>query len=128
MPETSVSERVRNLIFEHIDSVEQLEILLFLREHPERSWTSQEISTELRSSQASVEKRIAVLVSIGLVSQNAKNFTYDPAREDLVRELSETYKIRPHRVLELIFSPMKRARHFADAFMVPTKKNGENDG
>ena len=48
---------------------------------------------------------------------------------DVVSDLADSYSIIRHKILELIFSPMKKARTFAEAFMVhPAKKKEDEDG
>lgn len=84
----------------------------------------------------SVTNRLTTLQSIGLAVEAENDpgkFKYKPRTPDLdeiVTLLADEYKTRRHKVLELVFSSAKRARKFADAFMVtstPSKK-GEKDG
>lgn len=130
MSEADIPERVRLFIFAQIDSAEQLEVLLFLRQHSESFWTSQAISNELRSTPASVSSRLEVLHRHSLLEKKDDTYRYDPPSaetKEIISELNEIYRIRRQRVFELIFSPMKKVKHFADAFMVgkATKKGDE---
>ncbi len=141
MPSKLFPESVRQLVFEHIDSVEQLEVLLYMRLHREVGCNSHSLSAELRSNPQSVLNRLTSLEEQGLVScaepdarTELSKFSYAPRTEDLdaaVAELAEIYKVRPHKIFELIFSPLKKGRQFADAFLVgpskgPTKKDSDN--
>lgn len=137
MASEHLPDPVRRYIFEHIDSVEQLEILLFLKEKRGNAFNANEIAAHLRINPKSAANRLTHLRALSLISaepEDYENFKYSPATpelDELIRCLSEEYKIRKHRVLEAIFSPMKRARQFADAFTL-TKKNDQgsegNDG
>jgi hypothetical protein len=42
-------------------------------------------------------------------------------------ELAENYKLKRQKIFELIFSPLKRGRQFANAFVVNPVKKGEGD-
>ncbi len=127
MSESDIPENIRHFIFEHINSVEQIEVLLFLRQNAEKTCTSEAISVELRSSRASVLQRLESLMAIGLVQKNGEEFQYNPRTNELrntVNQLSEIYRLKRQKVFEIIFSPMKKAKNFADAFMIgkPPKK------
>lgn len=134
-------EDVRHLIFEYIDSVEQLEVLLFMRAHRGASYDSLTISAELRSNPQSVLKRMLTLEASGFVvraamtsSQDADEilkFDYEPRTIELDRaidQLAEIYRIRPQKIFEVIFSPLKKGRQFAAAFLVKTPKKENEDG
>lgn len=130
MGQNDISHDVRQFIFEHIDSVEQLEILLLLRDRPGDVWTIQAISKQMRSSESSVRQRLMSIQSSGLiklVGTNPESYSYSPWSSEIdsvVKSLDESYRIRKHSVFELIFSPLKRARKFADAFTIK-KSSGE---
>lgn len=134
MASPDFSENARQLIFEAIDSVEQLEVLLLLRSRGDRSWSSAQVSAELRSSPKSVLNRLVALEQFGFLSRASDgedDFQYRPKSDELdtaVSELADAYKIRPQKVFELIFSPLKKSRHFADAFLVTKPKKGNDDG
>lgn len=125
----NVPEKVRTFIYEYIDSVEQLEILLLLHHDCNKRWSAMSISQQLRSSPNSAEKRLQLLKSLNL-AQVFVGATVEyqcvttPDITELIAELDRAYKIQPHRILELIFSPTKKARNFADSFrLYGNKKN-----
>lgn len=134
MSPSDVPERVKNFIFEHVDSVEQLEILLLLNAQRDKSWTVQALSDEMRSNPQSIEQRLKRWLSLGLISETGgSSYIFsppDPSVEDVIRVLADNYRVQRHRVLELIFSPMKMARDFASAFRVgePKSKKGDDNG
>lgn len=136
MSEEGISDEIRQFIFGHIDSVEQIEVILCMRNHPDRWWSIQAMTDELRSSYKSIANRISILRRMQLLEQSQETpVTYryqprSPKLASLVDELAETYRVRRHKVMELVYSPIKKVRPFADAFAVtrPPKKNGDEDG
>lgn len=132
MVRRDISEKVRGFVFEHIDSVEQLEVLLFLRKNSTRLCTTDEITNELRSNLTSVTGRLNVLKSKNLIKEENSLFQYNNIKEieDILSEVAEEYKVRKTLILELIFSPLKKMRNFANSFVFNPndKKKGDNDG
>ena len=87
----------------------------------------------MRTSPASAEKRLESLRSIEFAEGDpALGYIYSgkPEFEEVFTLLEDAYRVRRHKVLELIFSPMKKARSFADAFKVGkgTNKNEDENG
>jgi hypothetical protein len=118
-----IPEEVKQFIAERIDSVELLEVLLFLRAKPEREWSADEISKELRSSTVSISRRLADLHTRELLFLNEElppRYRYSPRTNKLVvtvDRLAEAYASSRARVIDLIFSkPTDKLRHFSDAF------------
>lgn len=131
IPEIPIS--VKDFVFQYIDSVEQLDILLLLCSDQNKIWSAEELSAFLRSSRNSIEKRMTALEAQHLVSRDGDGYRYTPEPESLnqtIKELGEIYKVHRYRILEIIFSPMKRGRDFADAFKItgPKEPKGGNNG
>lgn len=126
-----IPERVKEFIFSDVDSVEQLEVLFKLRSEPSRAWNSEALSNELRSSPDSVKQRLERLASRKSIEespQQPQHYLYRKGSseyEGMLNELFDAYQTRRHRILELIFSPMKKARRFADAFRL---SGGDDNG
>jgi hypothetical protein len=123
---------IQEFIFQHIDSLEQLEVLLLLSGSPQKAWTAREINDQLRSNAESVQKRLETLVSHGLVAESddqSRSFRYSPATPALaagVETLAENYRERRVKVLECIFSkPISSLRIFADSFRI---RKDQKDG
>lgn len=111
----------------HIRSVEQLEVLLLLKSTAHRSWTPQDVSTELRSNEASAARRMDELARDGLilVEQDAPRvYRYDPASKcaGSVRKLEDCYSLYRLRIIERIFKKPDGLRDFAEAFRVTPPK------
>lgn len=134
MSENDIPKAVRDFVFEYIDSVEQLEILLLLESNSSKSWSASEMNGLLRSNLNSVEKRLSLLISQGLVKQRPDSqYLFAPEREDfqkIIHNLSDYYRVHRYKIMELIFSPMKKSRDLAEAFRLsPSKPNkGDSNG
>jgi DNA-binding transcriptional ArsR family regulator len=112
---------------ENVVSVEQINVLLLLSEDVERSWSVEEISQALTSSDGSIGERLGVLRRRGLIRRETEGrFRYasSPERDSLVEELRREFARRPVSVIALIFSRRDDAlESFADAFRL----GGEDD-
>lgn len=119
-----IPDNLRQFIFEHVDSLALLDVLFLMRIQNETWFDAEGLSRELRTSAHSVAHRFQVLGQIGLLreDENRKGFfkyaPRTPELEQIATQLAEFYRIKPHKVLELIFSTVKRARQFADAFAI----------
>lgn len=134
MSDNDIPKTVRDFVFEYIDSVEQLEILLLLESDSNKSWSLAELNGLLRSNLNSVEKRISLLLSQGLIIKNEDSqfsfFLDDVDLRQTIHSLADIYKVHRYRILEMIFSPMKKSRDLAEAFRLsPAKPNkGDSNG
>jgi hypothetical protein len=115
---------VQHFLSKYIRSLEQLEVLLLLRNSPTRSWAPAEVYEVVRSSRASVEERLESFVSLGFLGKedgSPPTFRYAP-KDELGAALDETasaYQKWRVRVIEAIFTPVADpAQRFADAFKV----------
>lgn len=116
-----IPENIRQFIFACIDSVEQIEVLALLHDNPGKDWSNLALSQELRSTESSVEKRLRDLSDRRVIQPiTGTSFRYAPFSEEarhVVTELMGIYRLRPYRVMELIFSkPVNAMQSFADAF------------
>jgi predicted transcriptional regulator len=133
MSERDIPNTVKDFVFRSIDSAEQLEILLLLFSDKQRAVSVKELSDLLRSSPGSIEKRMKTLVEQELVMTTGDgsaryrfNFENHNAVE-VIDQLVEVYKTHRYGILEIIFSPLKKSRDFADAFKFSGSKGGHND-
>jgi hypothetical protein len=132
MSGTKLSDRVRKFIFQSIDSVELLEVLLYLRQHFQEWKNADHVSRELRSNRDSILSRLEFLESLGLLEKKDQLYRYfplTPEQDETVSRVAEDYKTKRHQILELIFSPSRQAKQFADAFLFNKKieKKKEED-
>jgi hypothetical protein len=130
---------IQTFVVDHLDSIEQVEVLLLLRERRERAWTPSELSRELRSAPESVAKRLRGLLDKKLVTLYSEKgpggellYSYQPPSEKadhLVGELAEQYRTRRFSVINLILSkPADAIRTFADAFKIKKDNKRDEDG
>lgn len=139
MSENEIPKEVKDFVFHWIDSAEQLEILLLLHSQGYESASAKELSDVLRSSPHSVDKRIQNLLQFGLLisvgSKELPRFRFhveNDAAFKIVSHLAEVFKSHRYGILELIFSPLKKSRDFAEAFKIAGPKDpsrgGESNG
>ena len=103
----AIPDDVETFIGHHISSVEQLDILLLLRQTAGRSWSAAEVARHLRRNPDSVARRLEQLWSSSLVASEPRGYRYEPATDDLGRdvdELADVYARRRHTVITAIFS------------------------
>ncbi len=123
---SALPEDIQTFIRKNFDSVEQLSVLAFLCSHDDRAWNVEELSRELRSSPASIRRRLSGLMQRHLVSVNVQGYAYDPSEriDAIVSRVLQFFRERPTTVIEVIFaSGPDPLRSFADAF----KLGGEDD-
>lgn len=133
MSDSEIPDRIKSFLFHCIDSAEQLEILLILSSDKSKCWSVQALSDELRSTPGSVDRRLTGLKNWNLVQATDDAppcYSFSPSgaeTEQLVHELSDIYRIKKHRILELLFSSMRKAKFFADAFRLSTSKGKKDE-
>jgi hypothetical protein len=119
----AIPENVRRFIADNINSVEQLEILLLLRQSSSRDWDAETVSKELCSQPSAALMRMNDLLARGFLTGGeppGRRFRYAPARQgldQLVEQLAEAYHTMRVSVISLIYSqPSSQVQAFADAF------------
>ncbi len=129
MTNEDIPEEVKRFIADHIDSVEALEVLLLLKDNPDREWGAGDVSRALYTQPESAAARLADLQSINLLAARDESgllYRYSPGPDNpdrVVTELSKAYKERRVTVITLIFSkPNEKIRTFADAFKIKRDK------
>jgi len=128
-----ITGAVTRFLERHIESVEQLEILLRMRSDQERDWTLEALSAELRTSILSVNSRLVSLQRSGLVNAAESNgnivYRYGPLStedEATVERLENCYRVHRTTIIRLIFSkPIDKISVYANSFLVrKDPKNG----
>jgi DNA-binding GntR family transcriptional regulator len=120
---TTMDRALVEFLQDSFGSVWSLEVLLALRQDPTRTWTTEELIAELRSSHAVVRQSLDGLFAAGLILIEAGDgIRYGPASADqdrLVATLAEVYRVKPSAVRRLIVqSPLDKLRTFSDAFRI----------
>jgi hypothetical protein len=125
----AVPDSVREFLQRNIDSVEELEILLWLRRSGQDA-TVAELAEKLRSTSSSVTTRLEylvrrVLVAPGMVPGSYRYAPESPVVDEVVAQLGDCYRDAPHKVMELVYSkPVDKIQTFADAFRLAKKEKG----
>jgi hypothetical protein len=93
---------------EHIDSVYQLEVLLFLRTMPDRDWTVQAVAEQLHLGSESVHAALDRLCRSGLLERGENSrFCFSVQKEELFRvvdRLARAYSDYRVRIINFIHS------------------------
>ena len=131
-------EDVRALLNEHIESYEQLEVLLLLRRERYEEWTIAGLAARLRVRDELIGSALEGLKAGGLVvatsAAPAPRFAYRPTSSGLdaaAGRLDQEYAQRPIRIIQLMSAnAIERVRTaalhtFADAFVLKKK---DSDG
>jgi hypothetical protein len=118
----ALPESVQRLVATHVDSLDVMQVLLLLHDHPDRTWTSQEATEVLGLDAASVSGALVRLRQRGFLTVELAGDTryrYAPKGDlgSAVDDLKECYRARPIDLAALIAArPQQRLRLFADAF------------
>ena len=127
-------EDVRGLLNEHIESYEQLEVLLLLRRERYEEWTVAGLAARLHVREELIGSALEGLEAGGLVAATsaapAPHFAYRPTSSGLdaaAGRLDREYAERPLRIIQLMSAnAIERVRTaalhtFADAFVLKKK-------
>src|SRR5262245_61841203 len=119
-----LSEVVQQFVTKYISSVDQLEILLLLKQNPSRRWTAGDVARALATDPVATASSAATLAREGLISESAETeplYQHGARSTDLRRAIDELAAAYPHfrvSIINLIFSkPIDKIRTFADAFL-----------
>lgn len=122
---SDLPDEVKRFITHHIDSVEQVEILLLLYQQQERTWSAEAVARELRIAPLSAGDRLEGMLRIGLLTRQTtspEEYRYAPRDsrlEEAVSGLAEGYTRRRVTIINLIYAkPIDKIRTFSDAFRI----------
>jgi len=100
--------------------VGHLEVLLFLMRYPERSWTAEEISREMRTNVSYAEQQLADFNGIVvMLDEVPRRYQYRPTDDvhQIVKKVDELYASHRHALINSIYAkPVDAIRSFADSF------------
>jgi hypothetical protein len=118
--ENEIPKEVIRFFAEHIASLEQLEVLLLVSALPDRDWTTDAVFQVVQTNRDVVQKRLDEFVARGMLAKSDAGYRYAPKTDSLARQIaavSQLYKLRRHKLIELIYSPRDEdLRMFSDAF------------
>jgi hypothetical protein len=115
-----IADDLAHFVQDGLGSMWALNLMLTLRENPERRWSAAELVAHLRASDVIVRAQLPRLRDLGLVVDlDGGQWNWRPASfqlEDLCRRLAEEYAQRPVGVVNLIAQRPNKVRLLADAF------------
>lgn len=135
MAEFVVSGEVLAFMREHIESYEQVEVLILLRAHREQSWTSSAVATHLRITTTMASEALRFLCRENILSVQVGPsellFKYAPRPAELgelVNRFVQAYDAHRLEVMKLMTANAlerlrtKALRKFSDSFLIARKK------
>lgn len=108
MPEPALPEDLRDLLREHIESIDQLEALALLRREAPRAWSADDVAATLRLPAPAASAALQHLCTAGLVAlatPGAAEFSYRPLSAELrerVERLLQLYGVERAAVLRVL--------------------------
>lgn len=127
---------VQTLVCEHIESYEQLELLLIIRAEKESTWTEETLTTRLRIPVSLVRAALDGLESAGFVEVQGQGseqrYLYLRQNDEVeatISSLTLAYRDNPIPIIKLMsanaIERLRTAalRTFADAFVLKKDKN-----
>ena len=100
---------------------------------PAQLWNAKTLAQELRNNAASVAQYLQKLENLSIVNKitsSSEEYSYNSSNTELhalIEELSQAYRVHTQSVIESIYSPLKKARDFSQAFVLGGKKE-DSDG
>ncbi len=135
MSKDELSSEVRRFLYERVSTYEQLEVLIWLAEHPEGAKLDV-IESMLGASGVVAEEALTGLIEAGLVTRSTRDGTYhyqpaDPELDSLTKQLIRTYRASRFAVVKAMTdNSLQRLRGstlhtFAECFLIGgPKKDG----
>ena len=118
-----ISEEVKRFLVAHIDSIAELEILVFLREHRDLSWPSSLVGDQIYLREEQTADLLVKLVNKGLLTTDGlspASYQYRPPNQEtgrLLDQLAEAYAKYLVPVTNLVHKKSSRdIEGFSDAF------------
>ena len=118
MSQELMPEGVRNLIVRHIDSVAQLEALLFLHARSSEQWDVATVAKRLYAPLSDMAAALERLADDGFLVGDGEHYRYARRsdRDAAVEALAEAYAHHLIPITHLIHSKPRHIRAFSDAF------------
>ena len=111
---------------DHVESIDQLEILRILGEDREKEWDSVALAAEVQSQPQAVRAHLLAMQARGLLVTTARGAGLacrygvgSPELEHMVGQLLQMYKERPVTMIKMVYKRAKDPlRDFSDAFRI----------
>jgi DNA-binding IclR family transcriptional regulator len=118
----AITEDVQRFITGHIESAEQLDLLMLLHAQQGRTWSAEEVSQAVFSVPQSVARSLERLAEHGLAASEGAPpaYRYAPGNAETdarVAAVAAAYRANRVEVVKLVFTPRADpVRSLADAF------------
>jgi len=117
-----IPDEVKHFVETNIDSVDQLEILRILGEHPEKEWRAADLAQEVQTQ--AIGSHLAALHGRRLVITMTRGTDLfcrygpgTPELETMMSRLLQVYRERPVTMINLVYARAREVlKNFADAF------------
>ncbi len=122
-----IPPEIRDLIAQHFDSAEGIEIVLLLRRSQEAFWSPAAVSQHLGIKEEVADRKMDMLAKsrILVTAEQSKAFRYEPRDSTVaarIDELAEIYTSRRLSVINAIYSAnLEKLRAFSNAFRLDKK-------
>jgi hypothetical protein len=116
-----LSDALRQLVSQHVPSMDHAALLVILRDQSEQAHDVAELASSVRLDRSVVEQVLRDLVSSRLIRREGDAVRYDPppAVSAPLEELVEMYHTKPVTLVRAIYDrPARAAQSFADAFRI----------
>ena len=118
-------EDVTRFLYDHVESIDQLEILRVLGEDREKEWDSVALAAAVQAEPQAVRAHLTALHARGLLTIAARRGlscrygVRTPELESMVGRLLQMYRERPVTMIKMVYERAKDPlRAFADAFRI----------
>jgi hypothetical protein len=127
--DSDLPEAVRAAVGRWVDTLDALEVLLFLQRGRDRSWTATQICAALGIAEKAAGRELGKLVGRGLATATADAYRFAPSvadAEEGVALIAAAYRERRIELINHVASDaLRRIRDLADAFRIGKgKKEG----
>jgi hypothetical protein len=123
--------RARRFLQRRIDNVEQLEIVLLLQHHQQRTWTGAAVAEALQLSPRAAAEHLETLARRALLDVRIGGdvrYRFNPATPELtatVKQVADCYRDNRTEVVSVVATNRRSLRDFSDSFRI---KKDEQDG
>jgi hypothetical protein len=124
-----ISEEIQRFLVDRIDSIAELETVLFLREHRDRSWSCSSVADRIYSGEEVTAGLLVKLMNKGLLTADGMtpaSFRYAPRSQEVARlldQLAEVYAKYLVPVTDLVHKKSRRnIEGLAEAFKFKKEK------
>ena len=120
-----ITNEIKEFIRQYIPSVEQLEVLIFMKENSRQSWKANDVAQRLYINELSALDRLTALANDGMLKKEVADkspptFRYEPSSgelDGLIAKVIVAYKIKRAAMISLVYeTPRDNLKTFSDAF------------